>query len=438
MFEKFQNLEEFLRPRENIIETPNSNFNEIIKGYNFVYISEKLDNMKNQQISQNIKDSKVIVIDYHQENILCRHDLHFIIGFKKTILIATKQSLQKTIEYILLYNPEINFNFISDNAKNIFDQYNNHCKIKESLLGSKDTFAIELYALNNNFHLKESRKFSSYSEIWKIIVPCISGYLIKQSYSKLNNDRLNKKCQKTIEKFDENMIKDDNFINLRTVGIGSIFKTELMIDIVHERLFLFKIPHYEIDEITKLIQREIKNYSKISHPFVPEFYGTILNNKRYNIIIEYINGQTLSDITNWHFSFEEKILIIFEIILVIYYFHTNNLIYRDLKPDNIMIDHNKNIVLIDFDRMIDLSNNGDFTKSFCTNYIAPEVNLGQITDKNDIYSIGQIINYIICENNPTNVKYYKNNETLFSIYKRCIKQNPNQRPSISLLLFFFL
>ena len=39
-------------------------------------------------------------------------------------------------------------------------------------------------------------------------------------------------------------------------------------------------------------------------------------------------------------------------MIVFKYFHDNGYIYCDLKPDNVMIDNNKNIVLIDLDRLI--------------------------------------------------------------------------------------
>ena len=83
------------------------------------------------------------------------------------------------------------------------------------------------------------------------------------------------------------------------------------------------------------------------------------------------------------------------------------MLYRDLKPNNIMIDRNKNLVLIVLIRMIDIdeiSSNTNHTIFFDECYSAPEIILGKISYKSDIYSIGQIIYYIINERNPVSDK----------------------------------
>ena len=50
-------------------------------------------------------------------------------------------------------------------------------------------------------------------------------------------------------------------------------------------------------------------------------------------------------------TFVEIITMIFELMHAIKYLHDSDLIYRDLKPDNIMIDSDKTVILIDFDKI---------------------------------------------------------------------------------------
>ena len=56
-------------------------------------------------------------------------------------------------------------------------------------------------------------------------------------------------------------------------------------------------------------------------------------------------------------------------MMIIHYFHTNKLVYRDLKPKNVMIDENKNAIIIDFDRMLNLKTNSTFS-NYTVNFLA--------------------------------------------------------------------
>lgn len=87
-------------------------------------------------------------------------------------------------------------------------------------------------------------------------------------------------------------------------------------------------------------------------------------------------------------------MIIIELMFIIDYLHQNEFIYRDLKPDNIMIDNNKTAVLIDFDRMIKFDDASNVKTTIFTSYTAPEVNELKFFEKCDIYSLGKIIKYL--------------------------------------------
>lgn len=63
-------------------------------------------------------------------------------------------------------------------------------------------------------------------------------------------------------------------------------------------------------------------------------------------------------------------------MVVIEYIHYNGFIYRDIKPDNFIVDENKSLYLIDFDEMIKKSSldlNSEFTTNFQSEFVAPEI-----------------------------------------------------------------
>lgn len=123
----------------------------------------------------------------------------------------------------------------------------------------------------------------------------------------------------------------------------------------------------------------------IHHPFLVKFYGTLSNNDNKSLLIEFINGDTLKSIQKIKYNEMQKIKIILSILIVIQYLHFQNFIYRDLKPNNLMIDKNGDLVLIDFDRMIkNIKENTGFqsTHDFGHLYASPELNISSvITEK---------------------------------------------------------
>ena len=72
--------------------------------------------------------------------------------------------------------------------------------------------------------------------------------------------------------------------------------------------------------------------------------------------IEFINGGILLDINEIQLNFNEKITIFFELMIIIEFLHRKGFIYRDLKPNNIIINNDNIAILIDFDQMIEEKN----------------------------------------------------------------------------------
>ena len=219
-----------------------------------------------------------------------------------------------------------------------------------------------------------------------------------------------------------------------------------------EKLIAIKNPNVKDKEIPKLMRREIKNYENLHFPLLPEFYGVgerLISGVPEYLAIEYIEGRTLENIRNIHLKNNEKIRIIFELMVTINFLHQQNFIYRDLKPDNVMIDESNTAILIDFDRMIisdgikDKNVLSDYSGYFFHIYASPEISRGDpYSFECDIYSLGQMIYYIIMEQRPDE-QILKINDPfdgfpkLKDIYNECTKTNPEERPKLSELILEF-
>ena len=295
-------------------------------------------------------------------------------------------------------------------------------------------FLYEISNFNNHFKLsKESMKFN---HIWSIIIPCISGYLIQKSYLKDTIPRIEQFIHK-IDKPSTQDISDEEYIELRVLGSGSTFTCSLNYLISEGKLFVIKRANgCSLNEKEKLIKRELLNYSMISHPFIPEFYGRIKDKEGHRI--EYINGPTLKNIKSIKFTASEIFNIIFELMLIIKYFHDNELIYRDLKPDNVMIDSRKTVVLIDFDRLITYNKSEEQTLDLGGNFVDPEIIDDGFSYASDIYSLGLLIKYLM---NKPNIKEMMPADDYLQIDKiilKCINKTVQNRPSISELIHEFI
>ena len=294
--------------------------------YKFLYYSNINDFQLTQLVIQNIKDSKVVIIDHVKECYEQPNDLYFIIGFKNTIIVIIKDLVSSILNQLFSYNENIEMCFLTS-KKYVFLQ---NIKIKIKELVNDSFFDEERSSFNFELRLISSQ-YKIFRKIWDNIISCISGYWIKEGYCKTLNDRIDDFYDNKDKPYSLRNIGNDEYIKLRLIDIRSFHTLILIYHIDDEKLYVFKKANIESDEGENLKKREKLNYLKIRHQFIPKFIG--ISNE--NIIIEYINGQTLQSIESFNFNESEKFKIILQLLSVFKYLHDNGFIYGDLKPDNL-------------------------------------------------------------------------------------------------------
>lgn len=140
---------------------------------------------------------------------------------------------------------------------------------------------------------------------------------------------------------------------------------------------------------------------EIRHPALPNIMDIFDEDGYTYIIREYCRGEDIRK--NIHqsgpYSLDKCKLIVKHLSSVLNYLHSQEpaLIYRDLKPSNVIIDEKSNIKLIDFgiSRKFDQEKKDDTQYMGSRKYAAPEqFGLGQSSPKTDIYSLGMLLYFM--------------------------------------------
>lgn len=145
----------------------------------------------------------------------------------------------------------------------------------------------------------------------------------------------------------------EQYMIIRTLGKGSCSRVQLAKHRTNQELVAIKIIQKE--NFIKLghqerLRREIRILSLLQQPFIVSLKGVVETKDAVYIVMEYASGGELFDYINNHsFITEQEIRRLFrQILSAIYYCHLNNIIHRDLKLENLLLDANNNIKIINF------------------------------------------------------------------------------------------
>lgn len=191
---------------------------------------------------------------------------------------------------------------------------------------------------------------------------------------------------------------------------------------------------------------EINMLKELSHPYLPSIVDVIEEEGRFLIVMDYIEGNTLELALSVMGAQPQEYCIDWgtQLCDVLEYLHTRKppIIYRDLKPGNIMLRPDGTICLIDFGiaREYKQAQAGDTTYLGTKGYAAPEQfgGMGQTDARTDIYNLGATLYHLVTGQNPSLPPYefypirYWNPQLsagLEQIIMKCIQNNPDDRYS---------
>ena len=202
------------------------------------------------------------------------------------------------------------------------------------------------------------------------------------------------------------MLSFRDFEFLRIIGTGAFGKVFLA-------RYLGTESYYAIKRMDKLLLREkrqldnIYNESKILQevcccPFIVNFLHMIETEQYVFLVMEYVKGGELFYYIRKYHSFSDYGVVFFaaEILVALKHMHSKNILYRDLKPENVLISESGHVKLADFGFATQLNENV-YTICGTPEYMAPEKLLGNGDAKvTDYWSLGCLIYEMLCGEPP--------------------------------------
>ena len=204
---------------------------------------------------------------------------------------------------------------------------------------------------------------------------------------------------------------NDRYEVVEKLGGGGMSVVYLAKDTILKRKVAIKaisIPANEKEETIERFEREVHNLTQLAHKNIVNVYDVTENDDCFFIVMEYIDGPTLSEYIANHQPLDIQTIINFteQIIEGIKHAHETRIVHRDIKPQNILIEKDKTLKILDFGIAKALSE----TTMTQTNhvlgtvqYLSPEQARGESTDSGtDIYSIGVVLYEMLVGKPPYN------------------------------------
>lgn len=175
-----------------------------------------------------------------------------------------------------------------------------------------------------------------------------------------------------------------------------------------------KVPPRELPRAIKAFRREALLLAKLNHPHIPRIYEHFSEGGRHYLVMDFIEGETLDrylyETMHGRIPVEEALDIGMQLCDVLSYLHTQRpqIIFRDLKPLNVMRTAHAHLYLIDFGiaRHFKTGKVFDTTQFGTPGYLAPESNSQQSSPRTDIYSLGAMLHQLLTGYNPASTPFH--------------------------------
>jgi eukaryotic-like serine/threonine-protein kinase len=210
---------------------------------------------------------------------------------------------------------------------------------------------------------------------------------------------------------------------LRVLGQGAFAEVYLGEHLYLERLAAIKVLHVQVEpETQEQFRREARTIAHLQHPHIVRVLDFGLQNQTPFLVLEYIPNGTLRTRhpTGTRLPLEQIVTYVKQIASALDYAHQQRVIHRDVKPENMLLNANDEVVLSDFGiAMVQQTRESLSTQDSAGTplYMAPEQIRGKPCPASDQYSLAVVVYEWLCGEPPFR-------GSLFGVYSQHLYQSP--------------
>ncbi len=218
----------------------------------------------------------------------------------------------------------------------------------------------------------------------------------------------------SIDRLPKGFLLNSRFIIGEFLGEGGIAYNYVAEDMENGRTVVIKQTK-RVQKITGKIsedrfqmEREYRILSELKSPNLPRTVDMFEIDNLLYVVREFRDGVLLTELMETGYTIEALENICWQILDILEYLHEKEIIYRDLKPSNILVDNNGRLFLLDFGtaRYYHRGKKHDTICLGTPGFASPEqYGTAQTTQVSDIYSFGALIYYLITGEKPEDMPF---------------------------------